>query len=847
MSKSARPFPKLQDTLADGRLATVFFRRDQLRRLQGSLLQHKDGLLDGIVKDSGNNLSEAFAELYMTLSAVKLYHDELNPKEQLAAEYRIAKGRDAADAREGIGIVVLVPQNHTFVYSVLAPLAAAIAAGNCVVVVLEQTLLSLPSIVSDILRESLDRDVYETVQARPKDVEANCIQVIQTGDADAEAARMLLSPSKSLVIAIVDRTADLEEAARTLVDARMKFGGRSTYAPDVILVNEFAKQDFLNAAVRHSIIYMTEENGSLSDKQNRLSGGEPKIGNGRTDQSSIRTITSGANSSILDIVDSSLDDAVEVANDLSGETLLAVYAFGDLPSCKYLLQFTSAYAGFANLIPTELLVGPAAAKDHPLTLSPRYPSSLFSAPRPRFTEKTALSLELSKILDSRRTEPAVEAELLKKVGVEDRAPVRLITGYFEGAFLVGLATKMAPLVVGLGALAYLGIKKAVVRLSNFTYWKMPCLYSSSTKTHVSSDSLQCRGHAPHPDASNPPPGEVVNNLKRQDLTRDHTKRCEPGSRHKLSTSGTLNIVVAATVAILTYGHPSCNMPLTPVHFFSHGSTMMLGEESESADYWKKCGDEALAHGLKGVVIMGAHWATHTDAIEVATNPMPKKSPVAYVHPSKYKDYELNPDLATAERCVSLLRDVGFNANPNPSFNWIHDTYLILIRMFPNGCPPTTIVSMNPRYDPHYHMRVGLALRPLRAEGYLLIGSGGAVHNLYRNVWDPMILYGDNFAQPTPPGPWALEFRQSVEDVMRRGGGPRLRRAVTRLMKHPLFRDAHATDDHFMSMCFAAGAAGTVEDEGAPGEFGAEDWELTNMCNSQYTIGTWKGYAVKAAA
>jgi hypothetical protein len=43
--------------------------------------------------------------------------------------------------------------------------------------------------------------------------------------------------------------------------------------------------------------------------------------------------------------------------------------------------------------------------------------------------------------------------------------------------------------------------------------------------------------------------------------------------------------------------------LTPVHFFSHGSTMMLGEESTSGDYWKKCGDEALAHDIKGVIMM----------------------------------------------------------------------------------------------------------------------------------------------------------------------------------------------------------------------------------------------------
>lgn len=44
-------------------------------------------------------------------------------------------------------------------------------------------------------------------------------------------------------------------------------------------------------------------------------------------------------------------------------------------------------------------------------------------------------------------------------------------------------------------------------------------------------------------------------------------------------------------------------PPTPVHFFSHGSTMMLGEESHSATYWKKCGDAALANGVKHVVMM----------------------------------------------------------------------------------------------------------------------------------------------------------------------------------------------------------------------------------------------------
>lgn len=228
---------------------------------------------------------------------------------------------------------------------------------------------------------------------------------------------------------------------------------------------------------------------------------------------------------------------------------------------------------------------------------------------------------------------------------------------------------------------------------------------------------------------------------------------------------------------------------------------------------------------------------------------------------------------------SHLAAAGIASRADPAFDWIHDTYLILVRMFPRGCPPTTILSAQHRYDPHFHVAVGTALRPLRAGGWrrhrtLFVGSGGAVHNLYRNVWAPMLRHRDNFAQPTPPEAWAMDFRQEVLDalvagssratsvddaaygtVLRSGGGggggggvvgkgtkgvggPRLRRKVTALMKHPKFREAHGTDDHFMPCLFVAGLCGGKGDEDMRGELGAEDWELTNMCNSQFTIGTW---------
>lgn len=222
------------------------------------------------------------------------------------------------------------------------------------------------------------------------------------------------------------------------------------------------------------------------------------------------------------------------------------------------------------------------------------------------------------------------------------------------------------------------------------------------------------------------------------------------------------------------------------------------------------------------------------------NPKPAKSPVAYVHPSKYVDYELVPDLKTGKKCIDILSTDGFDVTGNEEFNWIHDTYLILIRMFPKKCPPTTLISLNGQFDPHFHLRVGAALRQFRHQGYLLIGTGGAVHNLYRNVWSPMIRYSDNFAQPTPPGEWAMDFRQAVEDAISNNSGPSLRRAVVRLMKHPKYREAHATDDHFMAAMFVAGAAGSEDDIGTQGRLKAETWELTNMCNSQFTLGEWSG-------
>ncbi|SCV74179.1 BQ2448_6611 [Microbotryum intermedium] len=278
---------------------------------------------------------------------------------------------------------------------------------------------------------------------------------------------------------------------------------------------------------------------------------------------------------------------------------------------------------------------------------------------------------------------------------------------------------------------------------------------------------------------------------------------------------------------------------TPVIFCSHGSTMMLGEDSAAGRYWQKVGEEAMARKIEGVVFMGAHWEVNGDGFEIASNASePVKQPVAWVSPDKYIDYNINVSPKLAERVHESLTAAGIESKLNPNVEWIHDVFLVLNWMFPKKSPPVTLISTNAYYDPYSHVAVGAAIRHLRHENILLVGTGGTVHNLYRNAWGNIILHQDNFAQTKPPEPWAIAFRNEACDALTLNSGPALRKAAMRLMRNPLYRDAHGTDDHFAPVLFCAGAAGDAEDEGTKNIATAEVWELEQMCNTQFQFGEW---------
>jgi acyl-CoA reductase-like NAD-dependent aldehyde dehydrogenase len=69
-----------------------------------------------------------------------------------------------------------------------------------------------------------------------------------------------ISNPDARTVAVVERDADIQEAAKAIVSARFSLRGRSPYAPDVVLVNEWVKKEFLSAVMQCSLQFMPVAN-----------------------------------------------------------------------------------------------------------------------------------------------------------------------------------------------------------------------------------------------------------------------------------------------------------------------------------------------------------------------------------------------------------------------------------------------------------------------------------------------------------------------------------------------------------------------------------------------------------
>ena len=296
----------------------------------------------------------------------------------------------------------------------------------------------------------------------------------------------LISPSQSRVVCVIDRSADIEQAARAIVRARFCFRGRSPYAPDVVLINEFRQKHLCNAVVRevtkHSAEHIDDSSNGSVAKRERREGSQ--LLNEVRGEDTATELVSGAGGSVIHVkqrtspllgrkvgepillihATSSLDDAIDLAN--SGtEPLLAAYLFAAPAAAKYLSQFINAHVTCTNEIPVDLLVGAAAPVGFPVSMQARYSKAMFSVPRPEFVNFSARSVAMAKALDG--AEPDAERKLReeaqKPLPATGQPPGKAI-GFFEQGLLVGATILAISTITGLTIVGVYVVPKVVRRL-----------------------------------------------------------------------------------------------------------------------------------------------------------------------------------------------------------------------------------------------------------------------------------------------------------------------------------------------------------------------------------------------
>jgi 4,5-DOPA dioxygenase extradiol len=231
-------------------------------------------------------------------------------------------------------------------------------------------------------------------------------------------------------------------------------------------------------------------------------------------------------------------------------------------------------------------------------------------------------------------------------------------------------------------------------------------------------------------------------------------------------------------------------PRIPIAFAAHGAPLLALDAQKGAEL------RAWAESMpapSAILVLSPHWQTRDPTIG-ATRTLPllcdfsgfpeALSRIQYAYPPA-------PELATR---VEQLAAGKLTLGRSPDRRLDHGAWVPLLHMYPKADVPVVQLSL-PRREPEELFDLGRLLAPLADEGVLILATGVLVHNL-RSV---------DFGGTTPTPSWAREFDAWCEDVLLRKDFDAL---VQFRVRAPKLGMAHPTEEHFLPLLVAAGAAST---------------------------------------
>ena len=173
----------------------------------------------------------------------------------------------------------------------------------------------------------------------------------------------------------------------------------------------------------------------------------------------------------------------------------------------------------------------------------------------------------------------------------------------------------------------------------------------------------------------------------------------------------------------------------PAAYIPHGGGPAFFMQDGMADMFRPMGEflagfsKLLPAKPQAILIVTAHWEKPVDTATGGTNPasicdyygFPKETyALTYTAPG-------SPELAA--NIAGLLQPAHIDVAVDPVYGWDHGVFIPIKVMYPQADVPVVAMSLKTGLDPQAHVAIGKALRPLRDEGVLIIGSGMSYDNL----------------------------------------------------------------------------------------------------------------------
>lgn len=227
----------------------------------------------------------------------------------------------------------------------------------------------------------------------------------------------------------------------------------------------------------------------------------------------------------------------------------------------------------------------------------------------------------------------------------------------------------------------------------------------------------------------------------------------------------------------------------PALFLGHGAPTLVFEDHPAARFLAGLPD--LLPRPRAILAVSAHFEADRPTLGAGAQPPTIHDFAGFPAGLRAIRYPAPGDPALARRAAGLLEAEGFEVELDPAAGFDHGVWVPLALAWPAADLPVVTLSVVPTRDAAWHLRLGAALRPLRAEGVLILGSGSPTHNLGAVRW--------NVPEPAPE---ALAFADALGEALARGDRATLAAWRERL---PCASWNHPTPEHLLPLHVAVGA------------------------------------------